>query len=192
MLEGSAQIGADEVRVGAAYEAARAGERHRVGALKQLRRVRLGEAVALVFENRDTIRSTLEEALRTERVDDPGRIAAEIAAFNAVVPEPGALAAVLFIEVSDPADLAAAAARLEGIEHAVYLEVGGIRVAAVPDAVSPPGESVPAHSLRFRLEPDQRAAVSAGAAIAIGTDHRELRVRVPLDEDQRAAIAADL
>jgi Protein of unknown function (DUF3501) len=191
-LEGSAQLDRDDVRVGAAYELARGEERRRVAELKRFRRIHLGETLALVFENRDTIRSTLEEALRTERIDDPDRVAGEIAAFNAVVPEPGQLAAVLFLEVADPADLAAAAAQLQGVEGTVFIEVAGTRVRGVPEAVSPPGESVPAHYLRFSLEPEQRAAILGGAAITTGTDHPNVGVSVQLDEDQRRSIASDL
>lgn len=191
-LDGAARIGVDDVRAGGAYELARGEERHRIAEVMRSRRIHLGEHLALVFENRDTIRSTLEEALRTERIDDPERVAAEIAAFNAVVPEPGQLAAVLFLEVADPADLTAAVAQLEGVEHSVCIEVAGTRVRGVPEAVSPEGESVPAHLLRFRLEPDQRAAILAGSAIAMVTDHPGLAVTIPLDEDQRQAVASDL
>jgi Protein of unknown function (DUF3501) len=191
-LEGSAQLDRDGVRVGAAYELARSEERRRVAELKRFSRIHLGETLALVFENRDTIRSTLEEALRTERIDDPNRVAGEIAAFNAVVPERGQLAAVLFLEVADPADLAAAAAQLQGVEGTVFIEVAGTRVRGVPEAVSPPGESAPAHYLRFSLEPEQRAAILGGSAITTGTDHPNVGVSVQLDEDQRRSIASDL
>jgi hypothetical protein len=94
--------------------------------------------------------------------------------------------------VADPADLAAAAARLEGVEATVFIEIEGTRVRGVPEAVSPPGETAPAHLLRFTLEPDQRTAVLSGSAIATGTDHPHLNVTVLLDEDQRRAVAADL
>jgi hypothetical protein len=190
--EGSARFDVGDVRVGAAYELARGDERHRIAELKRSRRIHLGDMLALVFENRETIRSTLEEALRTERIDDPDRVAGELAAFNAVVPEPGQVAALLFLEVADPADLAAAAAQLEGIEQAVFIEVGGTRVRGVAEAVSPPGESTPAHFLRFTLEPDQRNAIATGSAIVVGTDHRNLTVEIQLDEEQRASVAADL
>ena len=191
-LEGSSQLGIGEIRAGAAYELDRGDERHRIAELKQPRRIHLGDTLALVFENRDTIRSTLEEALRTERIDDPERVARELAAFNAVVPDSGELAALLFLEVADPADLAAAAARLQGVESTVFIEVEGKRVRGVPEVVSPPGETAPAHLLRFTLEPDQRAAVLAGSAIATGTDHPHLTVTIQLDEEQRRAVAADL
>ncbi|MHB8490014.1 MAG: DUF3501 family protein [Candidatus Dormibacteria bacterium] len=190
--DGPAGLDRRDVRVGDAYERVRGDERHRVAELKRSRRVHLGGSLALVFENRDTIRAALEEALRTERLDDPDRVADEIGVFNAAVPEPGELAAMLFVEVADPADLAAAAARLEGVERTVFMEVAGARVRGVPEVVSPPGEVVPAHYLRFSLEPGQRAAVRGGSAIAIGTDHPNLTASVQLDEEQRRAIAAEL
>jgi hypothetical protein len=191
-VEGSARIDRDDVRAGSAYELARAAERRRIAEAKRFRRVRLAGPLALVFESRDTIRSTLEEALRTERVDDPDRVAAELAAFNAVVPEAGQLAAVLFLDVADPADLSAVAAQLGGVEHAVFIEVEGTRARGIPEAVSPPGESAPAHFLRFSLEPGQRAAILAGSAVAIGCEHPDLTVLVELDGDQRQALASDL
>jgi hypothetical protein len=190
--EGTAPIDAGDVRVGAGYELARGDERHRIAELKRSRRIHLGDTLALVFENRETIRSTLEEALRTERIDDPDRVRVELGAFNAVVPESGQLAALLFLEVPDPADLSAAAAHLEGIERAVFIEVDGTRVHGVSEAVSPPGETAAAHFLRFALEPEQRAAIAGGSAIAVGTEHPHLTVEVQLDADQRRSIAADL
>ena len=191
-VDGSAPLRLDEVRVGAAYEAMRADERGRVAELMRFRRVRLGESLALVFENRDTIRATLEEALRTERIDDPERVASEIAAFNGVIPAPGELTAALFLEVADPADLNAALLRLEGIERTVYLEIAGTRIRGVPDDVFRPGESALAHYLRFNLEPEQREAIVNGSPVATGTDHAACAVVVSLDEDQRRTIAEDL
>jgi Protein of unknown function (DUF3501) len=191
-FEGSAPIRLDEVRVGQAYETMRGDERRRVAELKRFRRVHLGDSLALVFENRDTIRSTLEEALRTERIDDPDRVAGEVVAFNAVLPAPGDLAAALFLEVADPADLNAAALRLEGVEQTVFLEVAGTRIRGVPEAVFPPGESALAQYLRFRLDPEQREAIRSGSTVVAGTDHAACAVAVALDEDQRRAIAEDL
>jgi hypothetical protein len=191
-LEGSAPIRLDEVRVGQAYETMRGDERRRVAELKRFRRVHLGDSLALVFENRDTIRSTLEEALRSERIDDPARVAGEVVAFNAVVPAPGELAAALFLEVADPADLNAAALRLDGVEQTVFLEVAGTRIRGVPDAVFPPGESAIAHYLRFRLDPEQREAIRSGSTLVAGTDHAACAITVALDDDQRRAIAEDL
>ena len=171
----------------------RGDERRRIAELKRFRRVHLGETLALVFENRDTIRSTLEEALRTERIDDPDRVAGELAAFNAVVPAPGELAAVLFLEVADPADLAAAAAQPRGR-----------RAHRVPRGRRDPGPWRSRGGLSARGELRRRTTCASasnrsnaprsvgGSAIAVGTDHPNLTVLVHLDEEQRQAIAADL
>jgi Protein of unknown function (DUF3501) len=191
-VEDSVSLSLDEVRVGDAYESVRGDERRRVADLQRLRRIRLGDALALVFENRDTIRSTVEEALRTERIEEPGRVADEIAAFNAVMPAPGELAAALFLEVADPADVNAAVMRFHGIEHTVFLEVGGTRSRGIPEEVFPQGESAVAHYLRFRIEPGQREAILGGSSVVAGSDHPTCAIRVALDEDQRQAIAADL
>jgi Protein of unknown function (DUF3501) len=191
-LEESAPLGLNEVRVGDAYETVRGDERRRVAELKRFRRVRLGDGLALVFENRETIRSTVEEALRTERIEEPERVADELAAFNAVVPAPGELAAALFLEVADPADINAAVMRFNGIEHTVFIEVAGTRTRGVPDEVFPPGESAVAHYLRFRLDPEQREAILRGSVVVAGSDHPTCAVTVALDEAQRQAIAADL
>lgn len=190
--DGSAPLGVDEVRVGAAYESVRSRERQRAGDRTQPRRIRLGESLALVFENRDTIRAVLEEALRTERIDDPERVAAEVAAFNAVVPEPDTLAAVLFLEVADPADLNAALLKLDGIERTVFIEMGGTRVRGAPDDVFPPGDSGLAHYLRFALEPHHREAIRNGGSVVAGSDHPNCTLIVELDQAQRQAIIEDL
>jgi hypothetical protein len=99
---------------------------------------------------------------------------------------------MLFLEVDDPADLGAAAADIEGVEQHVFLEVAGARVRGIPEAVTPPGESAPAHYLRFALDDRERSAVLSGSPVAIGADHPNLTVLVRLDEEQRRAIAADL
>ncbi len=191
-LEESGSLGLDEVRIGDAYEAVRGDERRRVAELQRYRRVHLGDGLALVFENRETIRSTVEEALRAERIEEPARVADEIAAFSAVVPVPGELAATLFLEVADPADINAAVMRFSGIEQTVFIEVAGHRTRGVPEEVFPPGERAVAHYLRFRLDPDQREAILTGSAVVAGSDHPTCAVTVALDEHQRQAIAADL
>jgi hypothetical protein len=189
--EGSSPLRIEDVRVGAAYEMDRGEERRRIAELKGPRRIALGGSLALVFESRDTIRATLEEALRTERVDDPARVASEIEAFNAVVPAPGELVAVLFLEVADPADLNSALLRFDGVERTIFMEIGGDRIPGMADTVFAPGEGAVAFPLRFRTDPVQRDSIRNGAPISLGSDHPNLAVTVPLDGAQREAITRD-
>jgi hypothetical protein len=181
-----------DIRVGEAYEEVRGEARRQVAELKRHRRVTLADQLSLVFENRETVRAALEELVRAEHVTDPGRIAGDVGAFNAMLPGSGALGATLYLEITDPADLVATAAHLRGIETCVYLEIEGTRSAGIAEIVTAPDDAEPAYCLSFPLAPAQREAWLRGAEVAAGVEHPAIAVRVPLDEEQRQAIAADL
>lgn len=182
-----------DVRPPAAYEPVRSEARRRVIELKRHRRVALGDLLTLVFENRETVRGVVEELLRAERIQDPERIAAELDVFNPLIPADGELSATLFLEITDPAELAARLGTLGGIEAAVHLEVGGRRAAQVHE----PGRSrddrtSSVHYLRFRLDDTLRAAFLRGEEVALVADHPAYSARTVLDEAQRMALSADL
>jgi hypothetical protein len=183
----------NDVRPPAAYEPVRDRARRQVIELKRSRRVALGELITLVFENRETVRGVVEELLRAERIEDPERIAEELAVFNELIPGERELSATMFLEITDPAELAARLGGLAGIEAAVHLEVGGSRV----EQVHEPGRSrddrtSSVHYLRFRLDPAQRAAFLSGEPVALVADHPGYAARAVLSEAQRGALSADL
>ena len=182
----------DHVRIGTTYEEVRPDARRGVAALKRPRRVSLGRDLAVVFENRDTVRAALEETLRAERITEPQRVATEAEAFSGLISGPGELLAVLYLAVSDAADLAAAAAQLDGVERAIYLEVGGCRIGAVADDTAPAEESPAAFAVRFHLDQAARDAWLGGAKVRLGVEHPAISVTVDLDDDQRRAVAEDL
>jgi uncharacterized protein DUF3501 len=185
-------IPADHLRIGTTYEEVRSEARRGVAELKRPRRVSLGRDLVLVFENRDTLRAALEETLRAERITEPQRVAAEAEAFSGLAPNLGELVAVLYLAVSDPADRAAAAARLDGVERAVYLEVGGRRIAGGADDTAPDEEAPAAFAVRFHLDQPARDAWLEGAEVRVGVEHPAISVAVDLDDDQRKAVAGDL
>src|SRR5690348_5841066 len=86
-----------------AYERVRDERRRRVIELKRRRRVHVGPNVSLVFENRDTMTSQIEEMCRAEKLTEPAKIQEELDVYNAVLPDEGQLAATLFVEVSTEA-----------------------------------------------------------------------------------------
>jgi len=182
-----------DVRPPAAYEPVRAEARRQVIELKRHRRVQLGALVSLVFENRETVRAVVEELLRAERIEDPARIAEELEVFNQLIPEERELSATMFLEITDPAELAQRLDELRGIEEAIHLEVDGERVGRFHE----PGRSredrtSSVHYLRFHLSDAQRAAFLQGAPVAVVADHANLRARAELSEPQRLALSADL
>ncbi len=106
-----------------AYERDRDGYRHRVIELKQRRRVAVGPIVSLVFENRETMRSQIQEMARAEKMVSDEQIQKELDVYNALIPEPGELSATLFIELTGEDALRDWLPRLVGIEHAVVLRL---------------------------------------------------------------------
>jgi len=181
----------EDIRVGVAYEAVRGNERARLADQQRLRRVAVGDVLSLVFENRASLSAALEEMLRTERTTDPERVAAGITAFNALVPADGVMGATLYVDVADPAELAATIAELDGVERSVHLEVGGASVAGVPDEAEPE-EAAGAWHIRFTLDDAHRGAWRGATEVAVGVEHPARRARVVLTEEQRRAIGADL
>src|SRR5580693_2487768 len=142
-----------------AYERERDEYRRTVIALKARRRVAVGPIVSLVFENRETMRSQIQEMARAERMVTDEQIEKELDVYNALIPEPGELSATLFIELTGEEALRDWLPRLVGIEHAVVLRLPGIPgevVRAVPEtaheeALTRPEITASVHYIRFTL-----------------------------------------
>jgi hypothetical protein len=83
------------------YERSRDAFRTRIIALKQRRRLSVGDKITLVFENRDTIQFQIQEMIRAERIVDPGKVQNELDVYNALLPAKGELSATLFIEITE-------------------------------------------------------------------------------------------
>jgi hypothetical protein len=182
-----------DVRPPAAYEPVRAEARRQVIELKRHRRIALSPILSLVFENRDTVRSVIEELLRAERIEDPQRIAEEVEVFNDLIPGDRELSATLFLEITDQAELAMRLNDLRGIEESVHLSVDGERVGQVHEAGRTRDDRTSSvHYLRFRLTDEQRSAFLGGGEVAVVIEHPHLSARTVLDEQQRMALAADL
>jgi hypothetical protein len=182
-----------DLRVGASYESARGEARGAAIELRRRRRVDLGDLVSVVFESRETLAAAAEEALRAERVEDPERVAGEAGNFGLLLPPAGGLAASLFLEVSDAAELASVAAELDGIAGSVHLEIDGSRCPATVLPLGPAAEgSAPVAYLRFDLTASQREAWVEGARVLLRVSHPRYSVSTELSDEQRAVIAADL
>jgi hypothetical protein len=150
-----------------AYERERDEFRAHVIALKKKRRIGVGPIVTLVFENRDTIRFQIQEMARAERILTDEAIQTELDIYNPLVPEPGRLAATLFVELTSKAELMEWLPKLVGIERSVELVVGDEAVRATPEAAHEAQltrEEITAsvHYVWFDLTPAQVAKLEAG------------------------------
>lgn len=181
------------------YEKLRDAMRADVIALKQRRRVPLGDNLTLLFENRQTVILQIQEMVRIERIVDEAKIQEEIDAYNALVPEPGELSATLFIEIPGiatlpPEQARAAVNRFQGIDDGcLFLELGKHRVPARFEGGHSKEEKLAAvQYLRFALVPDARRALADPAQPArLIVEHPRYKAEQALAEDVRRELLED-
>jgi hypothetical protein len=171
----NAKLTLDDIADLRAYEREREEFRAHVIDLKKRRRVAVGPFVTLLFENRDTIRFQIQEMARVEKIISDEGVQTELDVYNPLIPEPGSLAATLFIELTSKEDLMTWLPKLVGIEHAVELRLSdGDVVRARPDAahekqLTREETTASVHYIHFDLSPEQVAKVAEGP-VALAVD----------------------
>ena len=167
--------------------------RNRVIAMKQDRRVIIGDRVELVFDNRLTLTLQIEETLRLENLTTDAQIEEEIRINNELMPTESSLAATLFIPLPHGADARIVLRELVGLDEHLILHLGphAIRAAFEPGRSEEDRISAVQYA-RFPLSPEARAALLApGTPIALEIDHPNYRHRVQCPEALRTSLAAD-
>jgi hypothetical protein len=183
-----------------AYERQRDEFRRRVIAVKKLRRIHVGPIITLVFENRDTIRFQIQEMARAERLITDEAIAQELAVYNPLIPEPGSLAATLFVELTNDDALKDWLPRLVGIETQIALLLGeGDDVEVVRCEVDPEHEqrltreeiTASVHYVHFTLDAAQVERFEAGP-VSLAVTHPAYEHTTQLSDATRTSLATDL
>jgi len=119
------KLAVDDIADLRAYERERTEFRRDVIELKRRRRVHVGPVVTVLFENRDTVRFQIQEMARAEKILTDEGIQTELDVYNPLVPDPGHLAATLFIELTSEEQLREWLPKLVGIESSIELRIGG-------------------------------------------------------------------
>lgn len=179
------------------YERDRDDFRTRVIALKKRRRIHVGPVLTLVFENRDTIRFQIQEMARAEKLITDQAIETELRIYNPLIPEPGHLAATLFIELVSEAELREWLPKLVGIERSPALRLADGEVVAC--TVDPDHEAkltrdeitAAVHYVHFALTSEQVEAFAAGP-VTLVIDHPAYPYEVQLSADNHAELLSDL
>ena len=177
------------------YEQIRERFRDRVIALKRHRRVSLGSHMSLVFENHDTMLLQVQEILRTERISDESGIAHEIATYNELIPDPGALSATLFIEYEDEAERTRMLGRFASLRQHIHLDFGSHRATAkFGTHFGEESDRIPAvNYLTFGVSAPAAAMLrDPSASIALIADHPDYAVSFALPPALREQLARDL
>ena len=183
-----------DIRGPRGYAPVRDEMRRRTIELKKVRRISVGPCVSLVFENRETMTTQIEEMARAENLETPEKIQEEIDVYNAVLPDEGQLAATLFIEVASEGAVIRTLEKLVGLQEHVWFVVGGQRIKATFDPEQFKNDKLAAvQYLKFQLTPDAQAALfRPGTAVAVAIDHPHYRHDAHLDEPARKSLASDL
>ena len=173
------------------YEILRPAWREQIMALKDRRRIRVGDHLTLLFENRDTVRYQIQEMMRIERMQNPLEIEHEVKTYNELIPGPGELSASLLIEYELPAERELWLRALLGLEHHIWLETGGKLSLARFDERQISTDRISAvQYLKFQLSPRQIATFPHQAKIIV--DHPKYRAEQELTQQQLWEITTDL
>ena len=191
-----ARIMRDSLLTLEAYARERPAMRAKVIEHKRLRKVEIGPAVTVHFEDELTIRYQIQEMLRAERIFEEQGIQDELDAYGPLVPDGRNFKATMMLEYPDPDERREWLERLIGIEDRTWLQVDGFeRVWAIADEdldreTAEKTSSV--HFLRFELTPSMAAAFKAGAVVNMGIDHEAYPFTVGVSPESRDALANDL
>lgn len=182
-----------DIKGPALYGPIRDDYRQRVIAIKRPRRIVLGDRVSLVFENRHTLTSQIEEMCRAENLTRDEQIEDEIAVYNQLMPTETSLSATLFIEIPPDEDPYVALKDLVGLDEHVVLHIGrhAIRAAFEPGRSTDDRISAVQYT-RYPLSSEAKAALlTPDTPVAVEIDHQNYRHRIACGEATRASLAGD-
>jgi hypothetical protein len=186
-----------------AYEREREEFRAHIIQLKKKRRVSVGPFVTALFENSDTIRFQVQEMARVEKIISDEGIETELRIYNPLIPEPGHLAATLFVELTSETELREWLPKLVGIERSVAFRIGSEAadgsVEIVRCQVDPQHEkqltrdeiTASVHYIHFELTPEQIDRFEAGP-VHLVLDHPEYAHDELLRPEAAAELLRDL
>jgi hypothetical protein len=181
----------------AAYEKVREQRLDSVIRLKKHRRVAVGPLVTLVFENRETIRSQIQEMMRAERLVQDTAIQAELDVYNELLPGDGELAATLYIEIDDPGRVRGVLDRFIGLDQPGYVVMrftGGAEAPAVFESGRSREDRISAvQFVKFALDDTAARALGSGnGLVTIEITHPGYQASGEITPEVRRSLAADL
>lgn len=180
------------------YELIRDDWRKAVIAVKEKRRVLLGDIMSLLFENRLTVLNQVQEMCRVERLVKAEAIQREIDVYNDLVPAPGELSATLLVEITEETHIQPRLDGLVGLSSGrhVWLELNGRKIfARFLEGQGREDRIAAVQYLRFPIGEgplDRQALASGPAPVILRIDHPGYRASAVLSPVMRAEIAEDL
>ena len=142
---------------------------------KRRRKVYIGEHVALLFENKNTIQYQIQEMLRIEKIFDAEGIQEELDAYNPLIPDGTNLKAVMLIEYPNVEERKEKLKILKGIEKKIWIKVGSHnKVFAIADEDlerEDETKTSAVHYLRYEFSASMINDWKNNSSIVMGIDH---------------------
>ena len=160
--------------------------RQHVMELKRPRRVIVGDCLCFLFENTDTVIYQVQEMMRAERIVREQDIQHEIDTYNALLGESRELGCTLLIEIDDPA------LRQQRLKEWLSLPAHLYILSSEGSKLRPTYDPAQVGAERLSSVQYLKFKVPRGKPIAVGADHPDLSVEATLNEEQCAALSADL
>jgi len=184
-------VSVSEIKAIADYEIERETFRPLAMAVKDRRRIRVGDHLTFLFENRLTVRYQIQEMMRIERLTKIEEIKHEVETYNELIPGENQLCACLLIEYETPELRSVWLTELLGLEYHIWIEVPGEgRAQATFDDRQIASDRISSvQYLKFQLTPEQAARFPRGASIVV--DHPKYSFSQMLTEAQLIELAAD-
>ena len=178
------------------YSEQRESFRAAVIAHKKNRQVFLGPHATLYFEDAMTMKYQIQEMLRVEKIFDRAEIQEELDAYNPLIPDGSNWKATFMIEYPDVEERAAALARMPGVEHKVWVQIGeGEKLFAIANEDldrSTEEKAAAVHFMRFELDDAAKAGLDNDASVRMGIDHQELPYTVDVPSEVVDSLKQDL
>lgn len=154
---------------------------------KKSRRVHLGPAATLHFEDYLTMKYQVQEMMRAQQLREMAAINEELDAYNPLIPDGSNLKCTLMLEFADAAERRQQLQKLCGIEQQIFIQIEGFEaVAAIADEDlqrTSDGKTSAVHFMRYEFSPQMISAAKNGANWTIYSTHAAYQHRVePLPE----------
>jgi hypothetical protein len=178
-----------------AYARDRKSLRAEIVAVKRSRRVAVGPFTTFYFENYRTMWHQVQEMLYIEKGGDE-QVADELRAYNPLIPKGSELVATVMFEIEDPVRRANELLKLGGVEAHIFLQVGGTRIAARPEAdlerTKDDGKTSSVHFVHFDFTPGLIAQFrDPQVQVLAGIDHPAYSHLAVLSAATRQSLAGD-
>lgn len=177
------------------YARQRAAIRQAIVARKRNRRLEVGPSATFYFECYETMLQQVQEMLYIEKGGEE-QLKDELAAYNPLIPQGSELVATVMFEIDDPIRRARFLARLGGIEHTMFIQLGDEKILGRPEEdqerTNEEGKASSVHFVHFPFTRAQIEKFRDRSVMAIvGLGHENYSHMAVIPEAMRAELAQD-